>query len=49
MTNKINIGWGLTNICNMCCEFCYSKNARKESNLVGIKEWKKFIDQNHKK
>lgn len=20
MTRKINIGWGLTNSCNMCCE-----------------------------
>lgn len=49
MTKKINIGWGLTNVCNMCCEFCYSKNARKESNLVGITEWKKFVDQNHEK
>lgn len=49
MTKKINIGWGLTNVCNMNCEFCYSKNARKESISIGIDEWKKFVDENHEK
>lgn len=47
MNKKINIGWGLTNICNMNCEFCYSKKARKEGKSCGIEDWKKFVDQNH--
>ncbi|MCI8554980.1 MAG: hypothetical protein HFI85_00180 [Clostridia bacterium] len=25
---KFNIGWGLTNSCNMNCQFCYSKGTR---------------------
>ena len=45
---KYNIGWGLTNICNMNCEFCYSKETRKSINEVGIKDWKKFVDENYK-
>ena len=27
---KFNIGWGLTNLCNMRCQFCYSKGTRDE-------------------
>ena len=27
---KYNVGWGLTNACNMNCKFCYSKETRKE-------------------
>ena len=26
---KYNVGWGLTNSCNMNCKFCYSKETRK--------------------
>ena len=49
MNKKINIGWGLTNICNMNCEFCYSKEARNEGENCGIDDWKRFIDQNYSK
>lgn len=49
MNKKINIGWGLTNICNMNCEFCYSKEARNEGKSCGIDDWKRFIDQNYSK
>lgn len=44
---KYNIGWGLTNSCNMNCEFCYSKETRKSTNEVGIEDWKRFVDENH--
>lgn len=44
---KYNIGWGLTNTCNMNCEFCYSKEVRHATEEVGINDWKKFIDENH--
>lgn len=45
---KYNIGWGLTNSCNMNCQFCYSKETRKTINNVGIEEWIRFIDENYK-
>ncbi len=44
---KFNIGWGLTNTCNMNCQFCYSKDTRKKSKEATIEDWKKFIDQNY--
>ena len=46
---KFNIGWGLTNACNMNCKFCYSKDTRCSINNVTIDDWKKFIDENHVK
>lgn len=46
---KFNIGWGLTNACNMNCKFCYSKDTRCSINNVTIDDWKKFIDENHEK
>lgn len=49
MNSKINIGWGLTNVCNMDCKFCYSKKARKKGKKCCIDQWKKFVDQNHSK
>ena len=44
---KYNIGWGLTNTCNMNCEFCYSKETRKVTDELKIGDWKKFIDENY--
>lgn len=49
MKRKINIGWGLTNTCNMDCEFCYSKNARKEGKSCNIEQWKQFLDENYER
>ena len=43
---KYNIGWGLTNACNMNCQFCYSKETRNNIEQLGIEDWKRFIDQN---
>lgn len=44
---KYNIGWGLTNKCNMNCQFCYSKQARDEIDECSYSEWKTFIDNNY--
>ena len=44
---KYNVGWGITNACNMNCQFCYSKETRKKTEDIGIKDWIKFVDQNH--
>lgn len=44
---KFNIGWGLTNKCNMNCKFCYSKETRHRSSELGINDWKRFIDENY--
>ena len=46
---KYNVGWGLTNLCNMNCVFCYSKQTRKETSELTITDWKKFIDENYDK
>ena len=42
---KFNIGWGLTNLCNMNCKFCYSKETREKSRECNIEDWKNFIDE----
>lgn len=44
---KYNVGWGLTNACNMNCKFCYSKETRKTTKDATINDWIKFIDENH--
>lgn len=44
---KYNVGWGITNLCNMNCKFCYSKDTRHNINDVNIDDWKKFIDENN--
>lgn len=44
---KYNVGWGLTNSCNMNCKFCYSKETRKTTKDTTINDWIKFIDENH--
>lgn len=44
---KYNIGWGLTNACNMNCLFCYSKETRLTIEDVSINDWIKFVDENH--
>lgn len=46
---KWNIGWGTVAACNMKCQFCYSKERRKQGQPLGLTEWKKFIDQNYEK
>ena len=44
---KYNVGWGITNSCNMNCKFCYSKDTRHSTNDIKIIDWIKFIDENH--
>lgn len=44
---KFNIGWGLTNTCNMNCQFCYSKETRKKIKETTLEDWIKFVDENH--
>ena len=44
---KYKIGWGITNKCNMNCRFCYSKDTREQSENINIKDWIKFVDENH--
>jgi radical SAM protein with 4Fe4S-binding SPASM domain len=42
-----NIGWGLTNTCNLSCNFCYSQVVRELTNeITDINIIKKFIDAN---
>lgn len=44
---KYNVGWGITNACNMNCKFCYSKDRRKVLNSTNFNDWKKFVDENY--
>lgn len=44
---KFNVGWGITNSCNMNCKFCYSKDTRHSTSDTNLKDWIKFIDENH--
>ena len=44
---KFNIGWGLTNLCNMNCKFCYSKETREKSKDISIEDWKNFVNENY--
>lgn len=44
---KFNVGWGITNLCNMNCEFCYSKGTRQSINDITIEDWIKFVDENY--
>ncbi len=42
-----NIGWGLTNKCNLNCSFCYSKSVREHTDeITDISIIKIFIDEN---
>lgn len=43
---KYNVGWGITNSCNMNCKFCYSKETRHSTNDVKYQDWIKFINEN---
>jgi MoaA/NifB/PqqE/SkfB family radical SAM enzyme len=47
MERKYSVGWGLTNICNMNCKFCYSKETRIKSNNTTLEDWIKFVDDNY--
>lgn len=44
---KFNVGWGITNSCNMNCQFCYSKDTRHSTKNTTLKDWIQFIDENH--
>ncbi len=44
---KFNVGWGITNSCNMNCKFCYSKETRQDTKDITLVDWINFIDQNH--
>lgn len=44
---KWNIGWGAIAACNMNCEFCYSKNKRKNISSLTLSNWINFIDENY--
>lgn len=44
---KYNVGWGITNSCNMNCKFCYSKETRHKTEDAQFEDWKKFIDENY--
>lgn len=44
---KFNIGWGLTNKCNMNCQFCYSKETREKLKECNYEDWKDFVDSNY--
>ena len=44
---KWNIGWGTISACNMNCQFCYSKNKRKDSHDLEYEDWVRFIEENH--
>ena len=42
-----NIGWGLTNSCNLNCAFCYSRPVRELTDeITDISIIKRFIDEN---
>ena len=47
MIKKWSVGWGVEEKCNMRCEFCYSKEVRKNISKMGIKTYTDFIDNNH--
>lgn len=44
---KWNIGWGPISICNMNCEFCYSRFKREHVNDLNYEDWLMFINNNH--
>ena len=44
---KWNVGWGTVSLCNMKCEFCYSRSRREEEKDLNYSDWIKFIDENH--
>lgn len=46
---KWNVGWGTVSVCNMQCQFCYSKHKRCNSNDLGYEDWIRFIDQNYER
>lgn len=47
--NKWNIGWGVVSLCNMNCQFCYSRMKRKDEKDLLYKDWIRFVDENHNK
>lgn len=44
---KWNIGWGVISNCNMNCQFCYSKDVRKNSKDLSFADWIKFVNENY--
>ena len=44
---KWKIGWGISNLCNMRCGFCYSRKARQEPDFHdNIREGLRLIREN---
>ena len=46
MMKNWKIGWGVTNLCNMNCSFCYSKKARGLNHELSFDSLKLFVDKN---
>ncbi len=44
---KWDMGWGITSLCNMKCKFCYSYSERDFNKDLTLKDWIKFVDENH--
>lgn len=47
MIKQWSVGWGVEERCNMHCEFCYSKEVRKEKSAIEFSVYKNFIDNNY--
>ena len=43
---KWQIGWGITNACNMKCNFCYSVDCRVGDNILPMSVLCNFVDEN---
>ena len=44
-----NIAKSISSKCNMNCQFCYSKENRRNSLDITIEDWKSFVDENNEK
>jgi radical SAM protein with 4Fe4S-binding SPASM domain len=40
------IGWGITDECNMHCDFCYSRSVRSGGEVLPLEVLKAFVDRN---
>ena len=43
---KWNVGWGPVSLCNMNCQFCYSRHRRTGSADLKLPDWISFVDGN---
>lgn len=46
---KWNIGWGVVSLCNMECQFCYSRSKRNKEYDIAPDYCKQFVDNNANK